>query len=72
MYRVVCRAVPCQLSAEQRTEQWSGEPGLAAIVLPTFRIIHPWPRCRKEKPRGMGEDGGGRGERRGGKMGEKG
>lgn len=70
MYRVVCRAVPCQLSAEQRTEQWSGEPGLAAIVLPTFRIIHPWPRCRKEKPRGMGEDGGR--ERRGGKMGEKG
>lgn len=48
MYRVVCRAVSCQLSAEQHTEQWSGEPRLAAIVLPTFRIIHPWPRCEKK------------------------
>lgn len=29
----VSRAAPCQLSAEQRAEQWSGEPRPAAIVL---------------------------------------
>lgn len=71
MYRVVCRAVSCQLSAEQHTEQWSGEPRLAAIVLPTFRIIHPWPRCeRKGEPREMG-GGGGREKEEEEKMGEK-
>ena len=71
MYRVVCRAVSCQLSAEQHTEQWSSEPRLAAIVLPTFRIIHPWPRCeRKGKPREMG-GGGGREKEEEEKMGEK-